>query len=87
MCIHDTSIYVYTIPLSNVISFMVFKSLEPGPRRTDISTLALRKDCVHISALEVEGRHPRALMEFGLVRLEQLIGRSMGIVLLATGKW
>jgi hypothetical protein len=29
---------------------------------------------VHISGLEVEGRHPRALMEFALLPLEQVIG-------------
>jgi len=29
---------------------------------------------VHISGLEVEGRHPRALMEFALPPLEQVIG-------------
>jgi len=29
---------------------------------------------VHISGLEVEGRHPRALMESALLLLQQVIG-------------
>ena len=29
---------------------------------------------MHISGLEVEGRHPRALMESALLRLQQVIG-------------
>ncbi len=33
-----------------------------------------REDCVHISGLEVEGRHPRALMESALLLLQQVIG-------------
>jgi hypothetical protein len=32
------------------------------------------KDCEHISGLEVEGRHPRALMEFCALSLNQVIG-------------
>ena len=34
----------------------------------------LGKDCEHISGLEVEGRHPRALMEFALFPLRQVNG-------------
>ena len=34
----------------------------------------LRKDCEHISGLEVEGRHPRALMESALLPLDQVNG-------------
>lgn len=43
-----------------------------GPDRCcmDFSVPALKKDCVHISGLAVEGRHPRALMESALVCLE-----------------
>jgi hypothetical protein len=33
---------------------------------------------VHISGLEVEGLHPRALMESALVCLEQVIGLYLG---------
>ncbi len=33
-----------------------------------------QEDCVHISGLEVEGRHPRALMESALLLLQQVIG-------------
>src|SRR3954453_22733038 len=39
-----------------------------------ISIKRLRKDCVHISGLEVEGRHPRALMESALLHRHQVIG-------------
>jgi hypothetical protein len=31
-------------------------------------------NCVHISGLELEGRHPRALMESALLPLQQVIG-------------
>src|ERR1051325_4062663 len=34
----------------------------------------LGKDCEHISGLEVEGRHPRALMESALFPLKQVDG-------------
>jgi hypothetical protein len=48
--------------------------MDPALAARIFSVSALRKDCVHISGLEVEGRHPRALMESALVCLEQVIG-------------
>src|SRR5438552_18878341 len=45
----------------------------PGPRCKDSSLRGVRKDCVHISGLEVEGLHPRALMECALVCLRTRI--------------
>ncbi len=35
---------------------------------------AFQEDCVHISGLKVEDRHPRALMESALLLLRQVIG-------------
>ena len=48
--------------------------MDPGPRYKDCRRDGVRKDCVHISGLEVEGYRPRALMESSLVFLEQVIG-------------
>jgi hypothetical protein len=47
--------------------------MDPASIATD-SFPAWRQDCVHISGLEVEGRHPRALMESALLPLQQVIG-------------
>src|SRR3954464_12316584 len=46
---------------------------RPGFARESRSSV-LRKDCVHISGLEVEGRHPRALMESALLYRHQVNG-------------
>ena len=45
---------------------------QPGLQ--DLADDILGKDCEHISGLEVEGRHPRALMESALSLLNQVIG-------------
>lgn len=50
----------------------------PGPCYKDCRRDGVRKDCVHISGLEVEGHHPRALMESALVCLKQVIGLCLG---------
>jgi hypothetical protein len=50
----------------------------PGPSCKDSSRSGVRKDCVHISGLEVEDHHPRALMESALICLEQVIGLYLG---------
>jgi hypothetical protein len=44
----------------------------------ELNNDAFGKDCVHISGLEVEGRHPRALMESALTHLKQVIGLKCG---------
>ena len=44
------------------------------PGLQDLADDVLGKDCEHISGLEVEGRHPRALMESALFSLDQVNG-------------
>ena len=41
------------------------------PVLQDLADDILGKDCEHISGLEVEGRHPRALMESALLLLNR----------------
>jgi hypothetical protein len=48
------------------------------PELQEPSRSGVRKDCVHISGLEVEGDHPRALMESALICLKQVIGLYLG---------